>query len=116
MNLIFSGEEPWSKHNGKESDLIKLLCFSKKDIPYLQVPSFPFSNKVRNVDFRLMLRGCLEQNQLKRTNFETIEEKIKEYLTLHLIQDENFDYFSKEKQSKGIKFFLFRSHDPQKNL
>lgn len=93
MHLIFSGEEPWLKNNGKFSTILDHLYFSKNEVPYLKVNNFLFSKNLPNVDFRIMLRWCLEFNQLKRVNFDHIESIIQDYLTNNLVRDINFDCF-----------------------
>ena len=105
MHLIFSGEEPWLKHNGKNTTIMSHMYFSKNEIPYIKLNNFPISKKVKNVEMRIFLRMCLEHNQLKRTSFLQIEKYLYNYLTKQLVQDTNFEFFLKHNQRKGKKIY-----------
>ena len=108
MHLVFSGEEPWLKHNGKFTTIFKHLYFSKNEGPYIKT-QFNFSKKIENVELRILIRMCLEFNHLKRVSFEKIDNYISNYLTKIIVQDMNFESFGiKQKQRKGIFVFLKR--------
>ena len=107
MHLIFSGEEPWLRYNGKITTILDFIYFSKAESPYLKLNSFLFSKKILNVELRTILKMSLEYNQLKRVSFVQIEKYIYNYLTRNLIQDLNLDYFVvKQKQRKGKNILI----------
>jgi serine/threonine protein kinase len=101
MHLMLSGEEPWSIY-GSSNTILDLLAFNKQTIPYLRVPSFPISNNIRNADLRILLRNCLERNQIKRVFLGNLEQSFLNYLTKLLIHDLNFDFYDKQLYRKGI--------------
>ena len=101
MNLMFSGEEPWSGHRGQTKTIMDLICFSKNNIPYIKIPHFPISLNIKNVDLRILLRFCMEKNQIKRIYIGALEQYILNYLAKLLIHDLNFDFYDKQLYRKG---------------
>ena len=100
MHSMFTGEEPWANYRSVNS-IMDLICFSKNGIPYLKVPNFHISNKIKNVDLRILLRNCLERNQIKRIYDKRIEETINNYLVKLLLHDINFDFYDAQLFRKG---------------
>ena len=101
MNLMFSGKEPWSDIGGKVNTVMDLICFSKNNVPYIKTSKFPISIKIKNVDLRILLRLCMEKNQIKRIDIDSLGQYILNYLSKLLIHDLNFDFYDKQLYRKG---------------
>ena len=101
MHLMFSGEEPWANHRSANS-IMDLISLSKDGVPNLKVPNFTISNKIKNVNIRILLRNCLERNQIKRIYDRSLEEKITNYLLKILLHDLNFDFYDSQQIKKSI--------------
>ena len=100
MHLMFSMEEPWA-NNKSINSIMDIICLSKQGIPYLKVPNFPISNKIKNVDLRILIRNCLERNQIKRIDLENLEERISNFITKLLLHDLNFDVYENLHYRRG---------------
>ncbi len=101
LHLMLSGEEPWESKKNLKS-ILDLICFNKKDIPYLRVPEFPLSRRIKNFEMRILLRNTLERNQLKRIYLGKMEENIKKIFEKTLFFDFNLDSYDKQLYRKGI--------------
>ena len=100
MHLMFSGEEPWANHRSANS-IMDLISLSKDGVPNLKVPNFTISNKIKNVNIRILLRNCLERNQIKRIYDQCLEETITNYLLKILLHDINFDFYESQQFKKS---------------
>jgi hypothetical protein len=115
LHLMLSGEEPWESKKNLKS-ILDLICFNKRDIPYLRIPEFPISRKIRNSEMRILLRNTLERNQLKRIYLGKMEENIKKIFNKTLFYDFNLDSYDKQLYRKGTLISLDRSPYFQKNI
>ncbi len=101
---MLSGEEPWES-NKKMKTILDLIYFNLNNIPYLITPFFPISQNITNAEMRVLLRNCLERNQLKRIYLGLMEENIISIFRKQLFQDCNFDIYDKLKISKSNRFY-----------
>ena len=104
FHLMLSGDEPW-ENNKKIKSVIDLICFNKKDIPYLKIPNFPISRKIKNAEIRILLRNCLERNQLKRVYLGNMHEQIIKIFDKIIFYDFNFDSYDKQLYRKGNNLY-----------
>ena len=117
IHLLFSGVEPWENVKNCNT-IIDLICFSKNSVPYLKIPVFPISVNIKNVDIRILLRLCMERNQLKRIHFQTLITYILNYFTKKIFSDNNLDETLKTKTGgkKGNLLIKNRAYYLEKNI